>query len=218
MAPDELYHEQCESVCIMFASIPNFSEFYVELEANNEGVECLRLLNEIIADFDEMLGEEQFKCVEKIKSTGATYMAASGLTKTTCDLKDFSHVTAMAHFALRLRVQLEYVNEHSFNNFKIRIGINIGPVVAGVIGARKPQYDIWGNAVNVASRMDTTSDTDKIQVTQEVYQILEARGWPLTCRGAVNVKGKGEMVTYFLTGPPEGYEGDGTARGNGLPP
>ncbi|KAF2368726.1 Adenylyl cyclase class-3/4/guanylyl cyclase [Trinorchestia longiramus] len=120
-APDELYHEQCESVCIMFASIPNFSEFYVELEANNEGVECLRLLNEIIADFDEMLGEDQFKCVEKIKSTGATYMAASGLTKTTCDLKDYSHVTAMAQFALRLREQLEYVNEHSFNNFKIRI-------------------------------------------------------------------------------------------------
>ena len=74
----ELYHEQCESVCILFASIPNFSEFYVELEANNEGVECLRLLNEIIADFDEILGEDQFRCVEKIKSTGATYMAASG--------------------------------------------------------------------------------------------------------------------------------------------
>lgn len=63
----------------MFASIPNFSEFYVELEANNEGVECLRLLNEIIADFDEILGEEQFSYIEKIKSTGATYMAASGL-------------------------------------------------------------------------------------------------------------------------------------------
>lgn len=74
----ELYHEQCEFVCIMFASIPNFSEFYVELEANNEGVECLRLLNEIIADFDELLSEEQFKYIEKIKSTGATYMAASG--------------------------------------------------------------------------------------------------------------------------------------------
>lgn len=63
----------------MFASIPNFSEFYVELEANNEGVECLRLLNEIIADFDELLSEEQFKYIEKIKSTGATYMAASGM-------------------------------------------------------------------------------------------------------------------------------------------
>lgn len=74
----ELYHEQCESVCVMFASIPNFSEFYVELEGNNEGVECLRLLNEIIADFDEILAEDQFKYIEKIKSTGATYMAASG--------------------------------------------------------------------------------------------------------------------------------------------
>ena len=62
----------------MFASIPNFSEFYVELEGNNEGVECLRLLNEIIADFDEILAEDQFKYIEKIKSTGATYMAASG--------------------------------------------------------------------------------------------------------------------------------------------
>lgn len=75
----ELYHEQCEFVCIMFASIPNFSEFYVELEGNNEGVECLRLLNEIIADFDELLAERRFRYIEKIKSTGATYMAASGL-------------------------------------------------------------------------------------------------------------------------------------------
>jgi adenylate cyclase 5 len=65
-------------VCILFATIPNFSEFYVELEANNEGVECLRLLNEIIADFDEILGESQFRDIEKIKSTGSTYMAASG--------------------------------------------------------------------------------------------------------------------------------------------
>lgn len=58
---DELYHEQCDSACVMFASIPNFAEFYVELESNNEGVECLRLLNEIIADFDELMGEERFK-------------------------------------------------------------------------------------------------------------------------------------------------------------
>lgn len=58
---EDLYHEQCESACVMFASIPNFSEFYVELEANNEGVECLRLLNEIIADFDELLSEKRFR-------------------------------------------------------------------------------------------------------------------------------------------------------------
>lgn len=197
---DELYHEQCDFVCVMFASIPNFSEFYVELEGNNEGVECLRLLNEIIADFDEMLSEDQFKYIEKIKSTGATYMAASGLTQSTCDMKDFKHVTAMADYALRIREQLAVVNEHSFNNFRIRVGINVGPVVAGVIGARKPQYDIWGNAVNVASRMDSTGIVDKIQVTKEVYQILHAKGYPLTCRGTIEVKGKGNMETYFLDG------------------
>ena len=74
-----MYHEQCDSVCVLFASIPNFSEFYVELEANNEGVECLRLLNEIIADFDEILEEEKFKSIDKIKTVGSTYMAASGI-------------------------------------------------------------------------------------------------------------------------------------------
>ncbi|KAI4480564.1 hypothetical protein M0804_010117 [Polistes exclamans] len=198
---DELYHEQCDFVCIMFASIPNFSEFYVELEANNEGVECLRLLNEIIADFDELLAEEQFKYIEKIKSTGATYMAASGLTKSTCDMRDYKHVTAMADYALRIRKQLANVNEHSFNNFRMRVGINIGPVVAGVIGARKPQYDIWGNAVNVASRMDSTGILDRIQVTREVHDILLAKGYPLICRGSIQVKGKGSMITYFLNGP-----------------
>ena len=69
-------------MCILFASIPNFSEFYVELEANNEGVECLRLLNEIIADFDEILEEEKFKSIDKIKTVGSTYMAASGISYT----------------------------------------------------------------------------------------------------------------------------------------
>lgn len=104
----------------------------------------------------------------------------------------------MADYALQLFTKIEEVNTHSFNNFRIRVGINIGPVVAGVIGARKPQYDIWGNAVNVASRMDSTGILDKIQVTQEIYQILEPRGYKLTCRGTINVKGKGSMVTYFL--------------------
>ncbi|XP_055909103.1 adenylate cyclase type 6 [Eupeodes corollae] len=197
---DDLYHEQCDSVCILFASIPNFSEFYVELESNNEGVECLRLLNEIIADFDELLSDERFRYIEKIKSTGATYMAASGLTANTCDMENFLHVTAMADYALLLFDKIDDLNKHSFNNFRMRIGINIGPVVAGVIGARKPQYDIWGNAVNVASRMDSTGLIDHIQVTQETFNILEHRGYLLTCRGNVNVKGKGTMVTYFLKG------------------
>lgn len=74
-------------------------------------------------------------------------------------------------------------------------------MVAGVIGARKPQYDIWGNAVNVASRMDSTGELDGIQVTQEVRDILITKGYPFTCRGPIQVKGKGSMITYFLDGP-----------------
>ena len=91
------------------------------------------------------------------------YFSHSGLAEQTSTI-DNQHVEAVAMYALRIRDQLNYVNEHSFNNFKIRIGINVGPIVAGVIGAKKPQYDIWGNAVNVASRMDSTGVIGKIQV------------------------------------------------------
>ncbi|KAK7881672.1 hypothetical protein WMY93_030081 [Mugilogobius chulae] len=200
---DELYYQSCECVAVMFASISNFSEFYVELEANNEGVECLRLLNEIIADFDEIISEEKYRQLEKIKTIGSTYMAASGLNDSTYDKEGRSHITALADYAMRLREQMKYINEHSFNNFQMKIGLNIGPVVAGVIGARKPQYDIWGNTVNVASRMDSTGVPDRIQVTTDLYQVLSGKGYALECRGVVKVKGKGEMTTYFLNdGPP----------------
>ncbi|XP_023655521.1 adenylate cyclase type 6 [Paramormyrops kingsleyae] len=200
---DELYYQSCECVAVMFASISNFSEFYVELEANNEGVECLRLLNEIIADFDEIISEDKYRQLEKIKTIGSTYMAASGLNDSTYDKEGRSHIIALADYAMRLREQMKYINEHSFNNFQMKIGLNIGPVVAGVIGARKPQYDIWGNTVNVASRMDSTGVPDRIQVTTDLYQVLDSKGYQLEFRGVVKVKGKGEMTTYFLNdGPP----------------
>ncbi|XP_068079526.2 adenylate cyclase type 5 isoform X1 [Danio rerio] len=199
---DELYYQSCECVAVMFASISNFSEFYVELEANNEGVECLRLLNEIIADFDEIISEDQFRQLEKIKTIGSTYMAASGLNDSTYDKAGRSHIRALADYAMRLMDQMKYINEHSFNNFKMKIGLNMGPVVAGVIGARKPQYDIWGNTVNVASRMDSTGVPERIQVTTDLYQVLSSYNYTLEYRGVVKVKGKGEMMTYFLNGGP----------------
>uniref|UniRef100_A0A671X6V1 Adenylate cyclase type 5 n=1 Tax=Sparus aurata TaxID=8175 RepID=A0A671X6V1_SPAAU len=200
---DELYYQSCECVAVMFASISNFSEFYVELEGNNEGVECLRLLNEMIADFDEIISEDQFRQLEKIKTIGSTYMAASGLNDSTYDKVGRSHIRALADYAMRLMDQMKYINEHSFNNFKMKIGLNIGPVVAGVIGARKPQYDIWGNTVNVASRMDSTGVPERIQVTADLHQVLSSYNYTLEYRGVVTVKGKGEMMTYFLTsGPP----------------
>ncbi|XP_072902223.1 adenylate cyclase type 5 [Hemitrygon akajei] len=200
---DELYYQSCECVAVMFASISNFSEFYVELEANNEGVECLRLLNEIIADFDEIISEDQFRQLEKIKTIGSTYMAASGLNDSTYDKVGKTHIKALADYAMKLMDQMKYINEHSFNNFQMKIGLNIGPVVAGVIGARKPQYDIWGNTVNVASRMDSTGVPDRIQVTTDMYQVLSAESYRLEYRGLVKVKGKGEMSTYFLNEGPD---------------
>nr|XP_046273810.1 adenylate cyclase type 2b isoform X3 [Scatophagus argus] len=201
---EDLYHQSYESVCVMFASIPDFKEFYTESDVNKEGLECLRLLNEIIADFDELLSKPKFSGVEKIKTIGSTYMAATGLNVTPgpeCTQehdRQYMHIGTMVEFAFALVGKLDVINKHSFNDFRLRIGINHGPVIAGVIGAQKPQYDIWGNSVNVASRMETTGVLGKIQVTEETSQILSTLGYMCTCRGIINVKGKGELKTYFV--------------------
>ncbi|NWW19876.1 ADCY6 cyclase, partial [Falcunculus frontatus] len=95
-------------------------------------------------------------------------MAASGLNAATYDREGRSHIAALADYAMHLMEQMKYINEHSFNNFQMKIG---------VIGARKPQYDIWGNTVNVSSRMDSTGVPDRIQVTTDLYQVLAAKGY-----------------------------------------
>ncbi|XP_036968119.1 adenylate cyclase type 4-like isoform X1 [Acanthopagrus latus] len=200
----DLYSQSYDCVCVMFASVPQFKEFYSESSANRDGLECLRFLNEIISDFDELLSKPKFCSVEKIKTIGSTYMAAAGLTHSPVGDEQkkvemsYSHVRAMVEFAIALMGKLELINTHSFNSFKLRIGINHGPVIAGVIGAHKPQYDIWGNSVNVASRMDSTGVLDKIQVTEETARMVESVGHSVTLRGVVNVKGKGELTTYFV--------------------
>ncbi|XP_039209866.1 adenylate cyclase type 1 isoform X3 [Crotalus tigris] len=203
----DLYYQSYSQVGVMFASIPNFNDFYIELDGNNMGVECLRLLNEIIADFDELMDKEYYKDIEKIKTIGSTYMAAVGLVPTT-DSKTkksiYFHLSTLADFAIEMFDVLDEINYQSYNDFVLRVGINVGPVVAGVIGARRPQYDIWGNTVNVASRMDSTGVQGKIQVTEEVQRILKRCNYECVCRGKVSVKGKGEMLTYFLEGKTDG--------------
>ncbi|XP_049922381.1 adenylate cyclase type 4-like [Epinephelus moara] len=200
----DLYSQSYDCVCVMFASVPQFKEFYSESSANRDGLECLRFLNEIISDFDELLSKPKFCSVEKIKTIGSTYMAAAGLTHAPQGDEQkkvemsYSHVRSMVEFAIALMGKLELINTHSFNSFKLRIGINHGSVIAGVIGAHKPQYDIWGNSVNVASRMDSTGVEDKIQVTEETAQMVESVGYSVTLRGVVNVKGKGQLTTYFI--------------------
>uniref|UniRef100_A0A8C6SYU2 adenylate cyclase n=1 Tax=Neogobius melanostomus TaxID=47308 RepID=A0A8C6SYU2_9GOBI len=167
---EDLYYKSYGSVCVMFASVPDFKEFYTECDINKEGLECLRLLNEIIADFDELLSKPKFSGVEKIKTIGSTYMAAAGLSGTPGQENNQdqerrkAQIGIMVEFAIALIGKLDGINRHSFNNFRLRVGINHGPVIAGVIGARKPQYDIWGNTVNVASRMESTGELGKIQV------------------------------------------------------
>uniref|UniRef100_A0A8C4I056 Adenylate cyclase type 1 n=1 Tax=Dicentrarchus labrax TaxID=13489 RepID=A0A8C4I056_DICLA len=203
----DLYYQSYAQVGVLFASIPNFNDFYIELDGNNMGVECLRLLNEIIADFDELMDKECYKDIEKIKTIGSTYMAAVGLVPTigtkVAKKSVYDHLSTIADYAIEMFDVLDEINYQSYNEFVLRVGINVGPVVAGVIGARRPQYDIWGNTVNVASRMDSTGVPGKIQVTEEVYRLLNTN-YDLVCRGKVSVKGKGEMLTYFLEGKVQG--------------
>ncbi|MED6247894.1 Adenylate cyclase type 1 [Ataeniobius toweri] len=202
----DLYYQSYAQVGVLFASIPNFNDFYIELDGNNMGVECLRLLNEIIADFDELMDKECYKDIEKIKTIGSTYMAAVGLVPTIgtkAKKSVYDHLSTIADYAIEMFDVLDEINYQSYNEFVLRVGINVGPVVAGVIGARRPQYDIWGNTVNVASRMDSTGVPGKIQVTEEVYRMLNTN-YDLVCRGKVSVKGKGEMLTYFLEGKVQG--------------
>ncbi|XP_012222680.1 adenylyl cyclase 78C isoform X3 [Linepithema humile] len=198
-APEELYSQSRDKVGVMFASVPNFTEFYSE--DVNKGMECIRLLNEIIADFDELLDETPFHCIEKIKTVGATYMAASGLNPSQTDKSDdMEHLCRLVDYAVAMRHRLEDVNVHSFNNFDLRVGISCGPLVGGVIGARKPVFDIWGNTVNEASRMDSTGVMGKIQVPHDIARFLESRGYQTQKRGLIEVKGKGTMETYFVLG------------------
>uniref|UniRef100_A0A8C3HTF7 Adenylate cyclase type 1 n=1 Tax=Chrysemys picta bellii TaxID=8478 RepID=A0A8C3HTF7_CHRPI len=154
-----------------------------------------------------LLDKECYKDIEKIKTIGSTYMAAVGLVPTTgtkAKKSVDSHLSTLADFAIEMFDVLDEINYQSYNDFVLRVGINVGPVVAGVIGARRPQYDIWGNTVNVASRMDSTGVQGKIQVTEEVQRILKRCTYEFECRGKVSVKGKGEMLTYFLEGKANG--------------
>nr|XP_036216570.1 adenylate cyclase type 2 isoform X1 [Bactrocera oleae] len=206
----ELYHESYSCVAVMFASIPNYKEFYDETDVNKQGLECLRLLNEIICDFDKLLLKPKFSGIEKIKTIASTYMCASGLRPGKEDgamrmrnLADEKHteehnVTILVEFAIALMSILDSINRESFQRFRLRIGLNHGPVIAGVIGAQKPQYDIWSNTVNVASRMDSCGVMGRLQTTENTAKVLMAAGYECECRGLTYVKGKGNLVTYFV--------------------
>ncbi|XP_063286628.1 adenylate cyclase type 9 [Pelobates fuscus] len=192
------YSKNHDDAGVIFASIVNFSEFY---EENYEGgKECYRVLNELIGDFDELLSKPHYSCIEKIKTIGATYMAASGLNPSQCQDSNqpHRHLQTLFEFAKEMMsVVDDFNNNMLWFNFKLRIGFNHGPLTAGVIGTTKLLYDIWGDTVNIASRMDTTGVECRIQASEESYRVLVKMGYDFDYRGTVNVKGKGQMKTYL---------------------
>uniref|UniRef100_H2YBD4 adenylate cyclase n=1 Tax=Ciona savignyi TaxID=51511 RepID=H2YBD4_CIOSA len=195
---EELYSQAHSCVGIMFASIVNFSSCYSHLDEHEQVIKSLRLLNEIIFDIDNLISQERFRCLEKIKTIGSTYMAASGLTphnavypvnESPVESKNSSLLVPNGRGSQK-NSELEE-NSKSGKDFKLRI-------VAGVIGAKKPQYDIWGLAVNLASRMDSTGMPDTIQVPEDLYNVLKTRGFTFKYRDVTCVKGIGKLKTYYL--------------------
>lgn len=179
--------EQFDEVTILFADIVGFTP----LSSRMSPTELVHLLNQIISQFDEL--SEKYG-LEKIKTIGDAYMVAGGLP-----MPMVNHAEAIAEMALDMQKSITNYTTDTGEQFQIRIGINTGPVVAGVIGTKKFIYDLWGDTVNVASRMESQGVPGGIQVTETTYNRLQDK-YILEKRGAIAVKGKGEMVTYWLTG------------------
>lgn len=200
------YSENFKNVAIIFASIVNFNEMYDETYLG--GKEFLRVLNELIGDFDELLTLPEFRSVEKIKTIGSTFMAASGLnSKMRLEQSDPNeHLYALMDFAIAMQNVIDNFNRDLLEfNLVLRIGYNFGDVTAAVIGKTKLYYDIWGDAVNIASRMDSTGVNGRIQVGEHCLSILDEK-YLFEKRGSIYVKGKDNMNVYFLLHKKEDVE------------
>jgi adenylate cyclase len=177
--------ERSEEVSVLFADITGFTPAAERLPAE----EVVVLLDEIFSAFDELVARHG---LEKIKTIGDGYLVAAGIPTPRAD-----HAEAAARLALAMRQALAELPIAS--GLSLRIGIDSGPVVAGVIGRTKFGYDLWGDTVNTASRMETHAQPGTIQVTERTYRRLKD-GFILERRPGVVVKGKGEMTTYVLLG------------------
>ena len=172
-------------VSVLFADIVGFTE----LSARMSPTELVKRLNVIFSHFDQLA--EKYG-VEKIKTIGDAYMVVGGLPMPRDD-----HAEAIAQMALGMQAKIAKLCADTGEKLAIRVGINSGPVVAGVIGVSKFTYDLWGDTVNVAARMEATGFAGRIQVTDVTYELLKDK-YLLERRGVIQVKGKGNMMTYWL--------------------
>jgi adenylate cyclase len=186
-AEPRLIADQYTSASILFADVVDFTPWSERLTPD-EVVGCL---DHLFRHFDELA--ERYE-VEKIKTIGDCYMVAAGVPEPRPD-----HARALALMALDMLEAMRADGEAGHLGLELRIGINSGPVVAGVIGRKRFLYDLWGDAVNTASRMETYGTSSRIQITQETYELL-ADEFECESRGTIAVKGKGDVETWYLIG------------------
>lgn len=172
-------------VTVLFADIVGFTELSTQMSPT----ELVELLNQIFSRFDQLA---EHYGLEKIKTIGDAYMVVAGLPQQRVD-----HAIAIADMAMAMQQAILIFNEETGHKLKMRMGIHTGPVIAGVIGLRKFCYDLWGDTVNTASRMESHGLPDEIQVTRVTYECLKLQ-YLFEERGCIFIKGKGEMTTYLL--------------------
>jgi len=179
--------EHFESVTILFSDIVGFTS----LSSRMAPINLVTWLNELFSSFDYLVEKHG---LEKIKTIGDAYMVVGGLP-----VPQREHQAAMAAMALEMQESMQQFCLENGECLQIRIGLHTGPVVAGVIGVRKFSYDLWGDTVNVASRMESSGMPGKIQISEQFYQSLKDQ-FEFEERGIISVKGKGKMKTYWLEG------------------
>jgi class 3 adenylate cyclase len=180
-------------VTVMFADIVGFTE----LAAQTPAIELVEILNVIFSEFDQLTDEHG---LEKIKTIGDAYMVVGGLPAAKPN-----HAEAIAAMALDMQDRITEFCSETGKALSIRIGINTGPVIAGIIGTKKFIYDLWGDTVNIASRMESHGIPGSIQVTEATYNRLKNQ-YVFEDRGLISVKGKGEMNCYLLKGEKKRHE------------
>lgn len=177
--------DRFDEVTILFADIVDFTG----LSAAISPTDLVDLLNKIFSEFDQLAEKHR---LEKIKTIGDAYMVVGGVPNPIDN-----PAAAIADMALDMRQTIQQYHRSDGHPFSLRIGIATGPVVAGVIGIKKFSYDLWGDTVNLASRMESQGEPGRIQVTQALYEQLCDR-YRFTPRGTVSIKGRTEMETYWL--------------------
>ena len=201
---DEVIADGYPSATVLFADIVGFTPLAQELTP----ADTVALLDKVFARWDELAARHG---VEKIKTIGDSYMVAGGLPTPRED-----HAEAIADLALEMGAEVERCAEESGRSLEVRIGIDTGPVVAGVIGRVKFSYDLWGDTVNTASRMESHGVPGAIQVTERAYEQLRESHY-LRQRGTIDVKGKGPMTTYLLVGRRDESNAEPTAAAHPQP-